>query len=113
MWKDFKSFDELPKRYDFMRLKHHNIPIYSLEEIKTLYIIMALKLNLRDVPLTAYHLEIDTKTVRKYYLKNVDLFERIELTDAMFFFYGSEFCDISALDDSLVIKRGRKKRYSY
>lgn len=113
MWDDFRGFDELPKRFDFMRLKHPNIPIYSLEEIKTLYIIMALKFHFRDVPTAAYHLEIDKKTVRKYYLRNVDLFERIHIDDAMYFFYGREFREFRTLEVNMVKKSGRKNRYSY
>lgn len=113
MWKDMLYLGHSIKRFRFMRKEYENQNMFSLDEVKTIYILMVLKRCFLNISDAAKVLEVDRKTVRKCYLSNRHLYERFDHDDVMFFFFGNEFRDFKTLDESLIKKRGRKNRYSY
>lgn len=102
MYNDFRCFEDLPKRFDFMRLKHSNVPIYSLEDVKTLYIIMTLLYFGGSFSTAAEFLEISRKTVKKYYFSNEHLYYRISPEELMLFFHKSDWGPVQETLDGMI-----------
>lgn len=113
MWKDMIKLGRSVSRFRFMKKEHPNQCVFKLEEVKALYVIMVLKMYFLDITHVAKILDIDRKTVRKYYLNYRHLYERITDDDMFYFFYGEEHRYFKTVDGLGSKKRGRKNRYSY
>ena len=108
MFEDFKSLNDLPKRFDFMKLKNPRVPVYALEDVKTLYILMTLYFCDGCYKSTAKLLEIDRKTVKKYFEQDERIYRRITVDQMMYFFFEKKEVDaVIKAQDEMVLNKNK------